>query len=429
MTDCREATKWFPRSTEAGTRMDGKRFIQTIRLKNILSYGPDTAEIALLPLNVLIGPNASGKSNLIEILSIIAAAPQDIQNPIRLGGGAEEWVWKGQEHLGFRAGNSTLELTIDNPFLRQRKNRRFLKYSISFLSLKQRFIIWDEYVEDAMPSEGKKIIYYAYNKGKPYYSIEYRLGTSGSNYRRNKMEFSSEEIDSQLSILSQRKGINPELTYIADQFGSMKFYRKWDFPKSDPPRQPGRIDSQKNFLLEDASNLSLVLSDLFKKPKVKSQIMRRVKKFYPEVDDIVFDPIGNSLQMFLHERQLRHPVPATRISDGSLHYLCLLAVLCHPTPPPVICFEEPEISLHPDIISELAELLVEASQRSQIIVATHSDILVDALTDVPESIVVCEKQDGITKLHRLSKEEIESWLEDYRLGEIWMAGQIGGTRW
>ena len=74
--------------------MEGARFLRSIRLENILSFGPGV-EFPLEPLNVLIGPNASGKSNLIEALSLLAAAPRDLQAPIRAGGGVREWLWKG----------------------------------------------------------------------------------------------------------------------------------------------------------------------------------------------------------------------------------------------------------------------------------------------------------------------------------------------
>ncbi|MEW6754253.1 MAG: AAA family ATPase [Candidatus Latescibacterota bacterium] len=86
-------------------------------------------------------------------------------------------------------------------------------------------------------------------------------------------------------------------------------------------------------------------------------------------------------------------MPATRLSDGTLRYLALLAVLCHPTPPPLVCIEEPELGLHPDIMPQLAVLLCEAATRTHLVVTTHSDILVDALTDTPEAILVCEKHD------------------------------------
>ena len=75
--------------------MKGKKFIETIRLENILSYGANDEPFPLEPLNVLIGANASGKSNLIEALSLLAAAPRSLHDPIRLGGGVLEWLWKG----------------------------------------------------------------------------------------------------------------------------------------------------------------------------------------------------------------------------------------------------------------------------------------------------------------------------------------------
>ena len=77
----------------------------------------------------------------------------------------------------------------------------------------------------------------------------------------------------------------------------------------------------------------------------------------------------------------------------------------------------------------LSDLLVKASDRTQLIVTTHSDVLVDALNDNPQSIVICEKNNGQTEMRRLDKEEIGKWLEEYRLGDLWTSGELGGNRW
>ena len=121
--------------------MDGKRSIQTIRLQNILSYGPDTPAFDLEPLNVLIGPNASGKSNLIEALSILAAAPKDIQVPLREGGGVGEWLWKGSQDP---LRTATVEVTVEDFAWRPTS----LRYRLSFGDLFSRFTLLDEVVED-----------------------------------------------------------------------------------------------------------------------------------------------------------------------------------------------------------------------------------------------------------------------------------------
>jgi predicted ATPase len=73
--------------------------------------------------------------------------------------------------------------------------------------------------------------------------------------------------------------------------------------------------------------------------------------------------------------------------------------------------------------------LKDASERTQLIVTTHSDILIDAMTEQPESVLVCEKHDGQTTMRRLDHQDLAQWLDKYRLGELWMRGELGGTRW
>ena len=135
-----------------------------------------------------------------------------------------------------------------------------------------------------------------------------------------------------------------------------------------------------------------MLNRLKREPRAKNQFLNALRQLYGGVED--FDVIveGGTVQVILQEDDIT--VPAIRLSDGTLRYLCLLAILCHPAPPPLVCLEEPELGLHPDILPGLADLLREASERCQLIVTTHSDTLVDALTDMPESVVVCEKEKG-----------------------------------
>jgi predicted ATPase len=85
--------------------------------------------------------------------------------------------------------------------------------------------------------------------------------------------------------------------------------------------------------------------------------------------------------------------------------------------------------LHPDILPSVAKLMVEASHRTQLIVTTHSSALVDALTDAPEAVVVCEKEKGSTTMRRLDKDALKVWLDQYSLGHLWRTGELGGNRW
>lgn len=397
--------------------MEGMQFIQKIRLDNILSYGSDAAEFSLEPLNVLIGPNASGKSNLIEALSLLAAAPRDLQAPIREGGGIADWLWKGAP--GVPA--ATVDVTVAYP-----NGPTALRYRLSFTETGARFELRDEAVENEKPTnpyDEQPYFYYRFQQGRPVLNVK-----GQSSHPRHLMR---EDVKPDQSILSQRRDPDsyPELTYLANWFERMSFYREFHVGRHTPPRLPQKVDLQQDRLLEDASNLGLLLNDLLNQPLVKHQFLARLRDFYPSVEDVFTSLTGGTVQIFFHEKGLRHAVPATRLSDGSLRYLCLLAVLCHPDPPPVICIEEPEIGLHPDVIPEVARLLVDAAARSQLFVTTHSEILVDALTDTPESVIVCERSEEGTQLRRLESTALKSWLEDYRLGELWTQGQIGGNRW
>jgi predicted ATPase len=109
--------------------------------------------------------------------------------------------------------------------------------------------------------------------------------------------------------------------------------------------------------------------------------------------------------------------------------MCLLAILLNPTPPPLVCIEEPELGLHPDLVVRVADLLKEASTRMQLVVTTHSDMLLDALSDTPESIVVCSKEEGETVMTRLDAEEMRPYLEEHGLSHWWNSGTLGGRRW
>ncbi|MDE2999602.1 MAG: AAA family ATPase [Gemmatimonadota bacterium] len=398
--------------------MKGQRLFRSIRLGNILSYGFWDEEFHLEPLNVLIGPNASGKSNLIEVLTLLAAAPGgDLQSPIREGGGVTEWLWKGTTPLG----RAMVDVIVEFP------GNRPLRYRLTFKETGARFELVGEAIGNERPIKKSEdpFSYYRNQGGRA------RLSVLSPDESRSYQPLTQEELNQDQSILSQRRDPNtyPELTYLAETFQRMRFYRDWNFGRSSPPRLPQQADMRQDILLEDASNIGLVLNSLLNQPPVKRQIIDRLRTFHQSIEDILSVFHSNTVQIFFHEEGLHHPIPATRLSDGSLRYLCLLAVLCDPNPPPVVCIEEPEIGLHPDVIPELARLLVEASSRCQIFVTTHSDILIDALTDTPEAVIVCEKSQGATQLRRLDASELENWLKDYRLGELWVSGEIGGNRW
>jgi predicted ATPase len=408
--------------------MPGKRLIQTVELKNLLSFGPESAPVELRPLNVLIGLNACGKSNFIEAIGLMAAAPRDLLAPIRQGGGVGEWLWKGGQ------GNPKAEI---NATIYYPDGIMPLRYRIEFTLSGQRFELINEVVENERVSEewdnewDQEDCFYRYRNGFPMINVK-RIAesTHGEQKGRASRRLKPDTLDPSQSVLSQRRDPDqyPELTYIAQKLSGVRFFREWNLGRYTSPRLPQNPDLPQDFLLEDASNLGLVLNDILHHPELKRNLLEKLTKFYEEVEDIDTHIRGGTVQIFFHERGLRHPVPATRLSDGTLRYLCLLSILCHPNPPPLICIEEPELGMHPDILPTIADLLVEASERTQLIVTTHSDILVSQFKDNPESVLICERDIMGTSIRRRDRESLSRWLEKYSLGELWLMGELGGTK-
>jgi predicted ATPase len=217
------------------------------------------------------------------------------------------------------------------------------------------------------------------------------------------------------------------LTFLGEALSQIRIYREWVFGRKNPSREPQKADLPNDFLNHDATNLGLVLNRFRMTLDVKRTVIEYLSALYPGIEDFEVIIQGETTQVFIQEKSFI--IPATRLSDGTLRYLCLLAILCHPNPPPLVCIEEPELGLHPDVLPSLARLMVEASDRMQIVVTTHSDILVDAMTETPENVVVCEKSDSKSTLSRLDANILKPWLEKYRLGELWTRGEVGGNRW
>ena len=404
--------------------------IRRIRQTNLLSFGPDSGGLKLKRLNVLIGPNGSGKSNLLEGIDILRSAPRDLVAPIREGGGIHDWIWRGKPE---GTDTARIEAIVENP-----QGPQALRYRLGFVERGQRFELIEERIENEQSYEGHAgpYIYYDQKGGRAFLTYKDETGVGPTvkekyphvRLRLGRYDLRPEEIKPDQSILSQRKDPDlPELTYLGEALSRIRIYREWSLGRDSPLRLPQKADLPNDFLQEDGKNLALVLNRFQGKPVVKRRLLDALSKFYEGITDFHVKIEGSTVQLFLEEGDV--VIPATRLSDGTLRYLCLLAVLCHPEPPPLICIEEPELGLHPDILPTVSKLLLEASERSQLIVTTHSDMLVDALTNEWWSIVVCEKRDGQTVMRRLDEEKMAAWLKKYRLGELWSSGEIGGNPW
>ena len=392
--------------------------IRRLRLDAFLSFPPGSDAIELEPLNVLIGPNGSGKSNVIEAVELLHATPTNLAAAIRDGGGAEEWIWKGRDRQQEQAATIDIELSAGTP------THRPLRYRLEFAPVQGRTEVLDEAIEEATvhrPEAKDVYFYYRFQRGFPVVNVKDTLDVG------NRRELQRETLRPDQSVLAQRKDpdLYPEITWVGERFGAMRTFREWTFGRYTPLRQPQRTDHPEDRLLEDASNLALVLNQIEHRDGRRFDDL--LARFFPRYERMSTRISGGTVQFYLHETGFHAPIPATRLSDGTIRFIAILAILLSPSPPPLVCIEEPELGLHPDVMALLGDLLVEASERMQLIVTTHSDALISELTNQPEAVITCERPGEGTILNRLDPERLRSWLDDYRLGDLWRIGELGAN--
>ena len=401
--------------TTNGDNQPTPPLFQRIKAQNLLSFGPEGIDLELGPLNVLIGPNGSGKSNLLDVFSLFQAAPRELAAPVRKGGGVQDWIWRG-------ASDDAAVASVDVLWPRRNLSYRdaeAISHEIIFRESDRAFVLSDERITGIRADSSARSIY---DLGHEIPRLIFKNVVPSrvnafQNLRRDE------------SILSQRKDPFqfPEFDRLNGAYNEIRMYRTWPFGRGSVFTRAQSTDVISRPMAEDFSNAWIFLNRLRKRPSTKAQLIEHVADIYEGVTDFDFDIIGSTMQMYFTERD--YTIPASRLSDGSLRYLCLLAILLDPEPPEFIAIEEPELGIHPDLMPQIVDLLVDASSRTQLVVTTHNDTIVDALNERPETVVVCEKHEGQTEFKRLERADLKHWVEKYRLGELWTKGAIGGTRW
>ncbi len=369
-------------------------------MQNLLSFRNTTVELG--PLNVLIGANGSGKSNLIEVIGLLQAAPENLQRAVIAGGGARMWVSLA-EGAGLIAVVGA-DFSVDHGDLGYELS--FAAPSDAFLLVSERLIDLASGREFFMRDGGAFFIDGTFAKFPA-------AGESVLALYRDPREQSITPLGRMLAGIRVYRELQTAGSYAQSRHG---------FSSGSPPVLASST------LQDGGANLALALHELDFRG-LQHRIGHYLKRLNERFVDVKVK-VGQVAQTYLQETGLLEPLPATRMSDGTLKFLCLLAVLLDPDLPPLLCIEEPDVGLHPDAIQIVADLLLEASERTQLIVTTHSEALVDALSDRPEAVLVCERDsDNGTQFRRLRSEDLNLWLERYSLGELWRKGEIGGTRW
>jgi len=346
-------------------------------------------------INIMIGGNGVGKSNLISYFKLLN---QIINKNLR---------------------NYTSKDGADNLLYFGRKLTQKLTCSIVFKNGKYR----NAYKFDLEPSNEDGFFftneYIFYKVGNSDWtvrnvSIVNNRETSLFDYHKNDLNI----YGSDKSTIS---------SHVIKAFKQFKVYHFHDTSESAKVKQKGSIDDNK-FLREDASNLAAFLYMLQEK-NIGSyrQIEGLTKQVAPFFNGFNLNPSAlnpDEIRLEWLEVGSDKYFNAHSLSDGTIRMICLATLFLQPNPPSTIIVDEPELGLHPFAINLLASLIQAASEKSQVIISTQSVTLINQFT--PEDIIVVDRVDNQSVFRRLDQEELDSWQEEYALGEIWEKNLIGG---
>jgi len=222
----------------------------------------------------------------------------------------------------------------------------------------------------------------------------------------------------------------PELAELRDEMADWQIYhgfgeealRNIRGPQLFTPVDPFRLNPMGRNLLSVIQQLA----NERRYEKINEQLIDAMKAVFPDFIKL-YTPTsaGGMGSLFYGSKNYEESIPALSMSDGQLRFLGVMVALLMayiPNPPSLIAIDEPEIGMHPKMIAVFVELLQAASQKTQIIITTHSPQLIDRMK--PDDVIVTEKEDGKTTLRRLDAESLKRWLKRYTLGELWTMGKL-----
>jgi predicted ATPase len=234
------------------------------------------------------------------------------------------------------------------------------------------------------------------------------------------------ECDPIESALSQASRMFPQSDDFRRRLASLTHYHVLDVG----PRAPIRLPQQMREATLPGYDGEDLVSCLFTLRETRSEVFDAIeatlRSGFPAFERLSFPPVAAGvLAMTWKETTSRSPFYMHQLSEGTLRFLWLVTLLHSPSLPAVTMVDEPEVSLHPELLSLLADILREASQRSQIIVATHADRLIRFLTPA-EVLTIDVNEGGAAVLQWAEGLDLDSWLDEYSLDEVWRMGRMGG---
>jgi len=394
--------------------------LKKIKISNFKSLSDRT--VSLNKLNVLIGANAAGKSNFVDAIRFIHEIITDrVSKAVGKRLGWTNVITRGKD----KSSKISVEIRCDLSKAYPKKGRSIYKYKPIECTYKfeagysrRKYFLESEFLEARLKIQGKEI-------------------TESFNRSRSKVQILESELWKKQKTISISSPLK-DIPFLQSAWGNISsiflsnLVKNWRFYDLDvnAARRPC-IEETEDFLLDDGHNLASVLDRLKTRSsqKIKKRILDLMSILVPSFEgwktEYQFD---GSLGFTIKEKGIEKPLLPKMVSDGTIRLLSLLlALLYQPSQPSLICIDEPERYLHPQVLETLVEIMRDISNETQIIVTTHSSELVKWLQ--PDEVLMVDKIDGITRIARAQDiSMINKFIEEFSLDELWLKGYLEGGK-
>jgi len=389
--------------------VSGDQALKNLRRLTIKGFKSiKTMDLELSSLNILIGANGAGKSNLISFFKMLSEMMEGhLQRYVGVSGSAQSLL-----HFGSKI----------TPHIEAKLEFNSVEYDLTDVPDLKEFLIPCIYTFKLIHAAGDKLIFgeeaIAYNATEMTSSNTSKLG-------EGQEETTLVIIDDSTGKTDIRN--HPIYLPFTSAICGCHVYHFHDTSSTAGIRQSCYVGDSR-FLSSDARNIAALLLR-FRKEKVLvyQLIVRTIRLIAPFFDDFVLEPdASHNVILNWQEKDSDRVFGPHQFSDGTLRVICLVTLLLQPKEqlPKLIIVDEPELGLHPYALHIIAALFQKASLYTQILISTQSSIFLDNFK--PEDVIVVNREGKESQFKRLNPTELADWLEEYSLGEVWEKNIIGG---
>lgn len=329
----------------------------------------------LRSINILIGANGSGKSNFLSFFEFLNRLyEQKLTEYVALNGGIDKFFFQGSKTT------TAIDVHID--------------FNDNF------------YLFELKEGDNKFVVS---KEGLGYHQCSYDIANFGNE--------------------ANIKSYNGMLrgNYLKRYLSEIKKYHFHDTGKSSPFTKESHIVNDTYYLYEKGENIAAFLYNIREKePLCYKRIIHVIQSIAPYFSDFYFNvSTADTVRLQWTDKYSSTIYGPTDLSDGTIRFIALTTLFLQPTPPKVIIIDEPELGLHPFAIQKLSGMIKStASKGTQIIVATQSADLISNFD--AEDIITVNQIDGVSMMQRLKQENLEKWLDEYTLGDLWKQNILKG---